>query len=255
MSAPQDGRRRTSRASGAGSATRAGRSSRRGGLPTSWRGAAAGRPRDAHGRAHHLQPRDRGADRPARPADLQRFGRVVPAVQRTGSGLRSGRPHHARDPRRRPLGDLGPEGVELHGDGRRLRHAPRAHGLRCPEARRHLVVRVPARPTGRDHPPPGRDHRARAVQRGVPRRRSGGRRRPHRRSQQRVGGHADHPDVRARGHRRRRDHERVPTRGTEGRVPPAARRRRGAAPAAGVDQQGVDRRRALRAGALVPTRP
>ncbi len=40
---------------------------------------------------------------------------VVPAVQRTGLGLRPRRPLHPRDARRRPLGDLGPEGVELDG--------------------------------------------------------------------------------------------------------------------------------------------
>ena len=86
------------------------------------------------------------------------------------------------DARRRPLDHLRPEGVELAGDGVRLRDAPRPHRLRRAEARGHLVVRVQARPARRDHPPAAGDDRARAVQRGVLRRRGRRRRRPHRRA-------------------------------------------------------------------------
>ena len=96
------------------------------------------------------------------PADLRRLGGVVPALQRAGRRLRPCRADDPGDTRRRPLGDLGPEGVELDGDGRRLRHAPRPHRLRRAQARGDLVVRVRARPARRDHPAAGRDHRARA---------------------------------------------------------------------------------------------
>ena len=167
---------------------------------TSRRGAAARRPRAAHGRAHHpARHGTPGADRSARPADLRRLGRVVPAVQRAGRGLRPRRPHDPRDARRRPLGDLGPEGVELHGDG-----APTtACSSPAPTSTspKHAGISWFAFPL--DQPgvtirPLRRDHRPRAVQRGVLRRRGRRRRRPHRRREQRVGGHADHADVRAR---------------------------------------------------------
>ena len=75
--------------------------------------------------------------------------------------------------------------------------------LRRRQARRDLVVRVPARPARGHDPPAARDHRPRDVQRGVLRRRDRRRRGPRRRREQRVGGHADHAHVRALGHRRR----------------------------------------------------
>ena len=59
-----------------------------------------------------------------------------------------------------------------------------------------------------------------------------------------MGGHADHAHVRARGHRRRRDHGRLPARrdrrAGSSTCGPATPR----SAAAGVEQQGADRRRA-----------
>ena len=105
-----------------------------------------------------------------------------------GVGLRPRRPHHPRDARRRPLGDLGPEGLELHGHGGRLRHAPRAHRPRRRRSTRaSRGSRSRSTSPGVTIRPLRRDHRARALQRGVLRRRGRRRRRPHRRARTTAG--------------------------------------------------------------------
>ncbi len=201
-------------------------------VPRLRRGAAPQRSRDDDGRAHDPHPRDARADRAARDARVQREPGVVPAVQRAGLRVRSRRPHDPCHPRRGPLGDLRAEGLELTGDGSRLRHAHGPHRLRRAEARGHLVVRVPARPARGDDPAAAGDDRTRAVQRGLLRRRHRRRRRPHRGCEQRLGRRQHHAALRAHRHRRGRRRWRLPASGHQGRLPRHARRRRGAGLAA-----------------------
>ena len=228
-SARPGGRRRTSRASGAASATGAGRSSRPA-RAFARHGAVLppGGPRAAHGRAHDPAPtaprsrspgscrrsttaRSRGASCSASPAR---------APTSPGSSTRA-----TRDGDRWVISGQKVWSSMAH--GRRPRHAARPHRLRRRRStpgiswfafrldQPGVTVRPLVEITG--HALFNEVFLDDAIVDDADL--IGG-------AQQRVGGHADHAHVRARGHRRRRDHERLPARRSEGRLPRAARRRR-----------------------------
>ncbi len=114
--------------------------------------------------------------------------RVVPAVQR--AGLRVG-PRRARDPRRprrRRVGRQRSEAVEHERPPRRVRPARRPHRLGRAEAPRPHVLRDRHAPARRRGAPGAPDERACLVQRGVPHRCEGARRRHHRRSRRGLAG-------------------------------------------------------------------
>ena len=92
------------------------------------------------------------------------------------------------DPRRRRVGRQRAEAVDHERPPRRLRPARRPHRLGRAEAPRTHVLRDRHAPARHRGAPGATDERARLVQRGVPHRREGPRRRHHRRSRRGMAG-------------------------------------------------------------------
>ena len=143
--------------------------------------ASARRARSPDGRTNDPDPRDPGTGRTTGPPDPRRSCRLVPALQRAGSGIGSRRAHHPCGPRRRSMDHQRPEGVEQSGARVGLRHAARPDRSRSTQAPRDLVVRLSTRSAGSDDPAAPGDDGRRGVQRGVHRQRRVRRRRSHRR--------------------------------------------------------------------------
>ncbi|CAA9217097.1 MAG: Acyl-CoA dehydrogenase, long-chain specific, partial [uncultured Acidimicrobiales bacterium] len=181
---------------------------RQGALPQRGRGRPAGhpglrRPRRTRGarpparRSDHRHPRRRGAEAALPARHRHRPEGVVPALQRAGRRLRPRRPQLQGGQGRGGVGRQRPEGVDLRRPDRRPRHAHRPHRRRRPEAPGHHLLRHRHAPAGRGRAAPARAHRTGPVQRGVPLRRPGARRRRDRWPQQRMGGDQHHADARA----------------------------------------------------------
>ena len=129
---------------------------------------------------------------------LLRRARVVPALQRARRRQRPGR--RCRTRATRVEGGWvaqRPEGVDVGGPARRLRHLPGPHRPRRPQARGHHLLPGRHAHPGHRGAAPARDHRRRAVQRGVPDRRVRPRRLRGRRGQRRLAPGPHHAGQRA----------------------------------------------------------
>ena len=169
----------------------------RGPRPAGGPGHDAGRPDDHH-------PRQRRAEAALPAHHRQRPGGVVPALQRARRRLRPRRPPVQGREGRRRVDRQRPEGLDQRGPARRPGHAHRPHRPRRPQAQGHQLLRHPDAPARHRRPAAGGDDGPGPVQRGLPRRRPGGRRPPHRRPRQRVGGGQHDAHERAGQPRRRR---------------------------------------------------
>ena len=123
-------------------------------------------------------------------AAVDRRGDLVPAVQRAGRRLRPGRAGHPRGARRRRAGSstgrrCGPRGATRAGRA----HPGRPHRPGRAQARgAHLLRCCDMTRARRRGPAAAPDHRRGRVQRGVPHRRAGPRRRPDRPRSATAGG-------------------------------------------------------------------
>ena len=88
-------------------------------------------------------------------------GDVVPAVQRARRRQRPQRPRHPGRARRRRVGGQRPEGVDVVGPPRRLRHPAGPHRSRCAQAQGHHLLHRRHAHAGHRHPPARPGHRAR----------------------------------------------------------------------------------------------
>ena len=120
-----------------------------------------------------------------------------------GCRLGPRRAGHPGRPRRRRVGDHRPEGVEHAGPHRRPGHAGGPDRSRGAQAQGPHLLRPGHARTRRRGAPVAPDDRRGRVQRGLPHRGAGPRRRPDRRCRRGVAGGHDHPVQRAHHHRRR----------------------------------------------------
>ena len=224
------------------------------------RAASARRARAADGGADDPDARHPRADRAARAPDPRRPGRLVPALQRARRRLGSRR---ASPPAPSATATAGSSTARRCGAARRSSPTTACCSpgptLDRPEAPRHLVVRLPARPARRHDPAAARDDRRRGVQRGVPRRRRLRRRRTSSAARATAGpsrrrrSSSSAPGIGAGG-----AHAGFPAPGPKGGMLGRTRRRRGARPDAGRQPHAVARRRPQRwrvstAGTTIPS--
>ena len=138
-----------------------------------------------------------GTDRNVRPRDRHGTKGLVPTLQRTASRVRPRRPADEGGAGRRRVGHQRTKSVDLGWPIRGSGHAVGPYRFQCAQACRNLLFRVRDAARWRRRATAQGDDRSRALQRGLPHRRSGSGFGAHRRGQQRMGGGEHDTDERA----------------------------------------------------------